>query len=119
MNNRTLRLALCAFAIPLAHMLPLAQLQPQPNTEAFAWAPLASISRLLANPEYPPSGKYAHERLQHIRAIVLDNGVARAALIGADQSGLSEQVWSVASKEIAGELKCPPNRSMPATTRLS
>jgi neutral ceramidase len=58
------------------------------------------------NPEYPPSGKYAHERL-YVRAIVMDNGAARAALIGADQSGLSEEVWNVASKQIAGELKCP------------
>jgi hypothetical protein len=58
------------------------------------------------NPDYPPSGKYAHERL-YIRAIVLDNGAARAALIGADQSGLSEEVWTAASKQIAEELKCP------------
>jgi hypothetical protein len=59
-----------------------------------------------ANPEYPPSGKYAHERL-YVRAIVLDNGVTRAALIGADQAGLGEEVWLAASKQIAEELKCP------------
>jgi hypothetical protein len=59
-----------------------------------------------ANPEYPASGKYAHERL-YMRAIVLDNGVTRAALIGADLSGLGEEVWTVASKQIAEELKCP------------
>jgi len=35
------------------------------------------------NPEYPPSGKYEHERL-YVRAIVLDNGLARAALLNAD-----------------------------------
>ena len=57
-----------------------------------------------ANPEYPPSGRYAHERL-YIRAIVLDNGVTRAALIGADLSGLGEEIWSVASKQITEELK--------------
>ena len=34
------------------------------------------------HPDYPPSGKYDHERL-YIRAIVLDNGVTRGALIGA------------------------------------
>ncbi|MGA2132911.1 MAG: neutral/alkaline non-lysosomal ceramidase N-terminal domain-containing protein [Bryobacteraceae bacterium] len=59
-----------------------------------------------ANPDYPASGKYAHEHL-YIRAIVLDNGVTRAALIGADQGGLGEDVWSAASKQIAEELKCP------------
>jgi hypothetical protein len=58
------------------------------------------------NPAYPPSGKYAHERL-HVRAIVLDNSATRAALIGADLSGLSEEVWTLASAQIAEELNCP------------
>src|SRR5215469_9419353 len=59
-----------------------------------------------ADPDNPPSGKYAHEKL-FVRAIVLDNGTARAALISADQGGLSEQVWQAASKQIAAELNCP------------
>jgi hypothetical protein len=58
------------------------------------------------NPEYPPSGKYAHEKL-YSRAIVLDNGATRAALIGADLSGLGEEIWSTAAKQIAQELGCP------------
>ena len=58
------------------------------------------------NPDYPPSGEYAHEHL-YIRAIVLDNGHTRAALIGADQGGLSEEIWTSAAKKIAAELKCP------------
>jgi neutral ceramidase len=62
-----------------------------------------------------PSGKYVHERL-YVRAIVLDNGSARAALIGADQAGLPEIVWTTASKQIAKELDCPvPNIIMSAT----
>lgn len=59
-----------------------------------------------SEPANPPSGKYAHEKL-YVRAIVLDNGATRAALIGADQGGLPEQVWLTASKEIAEELNCP------------
>ena len=59
-----------------------------------------------ADPANPPSGKFAHERL-YVRAIVLDNGSARAALIGADQGGLFEGVWTAASKQIAAELNCP------------
>jgi len=59
-----------------------------------------------ADPAHPPSGKYAHERL-YVRAIVLDNGSARAALIAADQGGLFETVWQAASKQIAAELNCP------------
>jgi hypothetical protein len=42
-----------------------------------------------------------------VRAIVLDNGTARATLIGADQGGLPEGVWKAASKQIAAELNCP------------
>ena len=59
-----------------------------------------------SDPAAPPSGKYAHEQL-YVRAIVLDNGSARAALIGADQGGLSEALWQAASKQIASELNCP------------
>jgi hypothetical protein len=59
-----------------------------------------------ADPANPPSGKYAHEKL-YLRAIVLDNGAARAALIGADQSMLFENIWAAASKEVAAELHCP------------
>lgn len=59
-----------------------------------------------SDPANPPSGKYAHEKL-YVRAIVLDTGTTRAALIGADQGGLSEAIWLAASKQIATELKCP------------
>jgi neutral ceramidase len=68
-----------------------------------------------ADPAHPPSGKFEHEHL-YLRAIVLDNGSARAALIGADQAGLPEIVWTTASKQIAKELDCPvPNIIMSAT----
>ncbi len=53
-----------------------------------------------------PTGRYEHEHL-YVRALVVDNGTARAALIGADQAGLSENVWKTASELIAKELDCP------------
>jgi neutral ceramidase len=59
-----------------------------------------------SDPASPPSGKYEHEKL-YLRAIVIDNGSARAALVGADQGGLSEVIWQTASKQIAAELNCP------------
>ena len=59
-----------------------------------------------ADPANPPSGKYEHERL-YVRVIVLDNGASRVALVGADQAGLGEAVWTAASKQIAAELNCP------------
>ena len=58
------------------------------------------------NPEYPAPGQYDHERL-YVRAIVLDNGVTRAALIGVDLSGLSEDLWKEQAEKIADELECP------------
>ena len=59
-----------------------------------------------SEPASPPSGKYAHERL-YVRAIGLDNGSARAALIAADQGGLSEIIWQSAAKQISLDLQCP------------
>jgi hypothetical protein len=68
-----------------------------------------------SDPANPPSGKYAHESL-YVRAIVLDNGSARAALIGADQAGLPEAVWQAASKQIAAELNCPVENVLMSAT---
>jgi len=61
------------------------------------------------------AGKYAHEKL-YVRAIVLDTGATRAALIGADQGGLSEVIWQAASKQIATELKCPVENILMSAT---
>lgn len=58
------------------------------------------------NAEYPPSGKYEHELL-YVRAIVLDNGLSRVALLNADFGNMPEDVWTNASKQLAEELKCP------------
>ena len=58
-------------------------------------------------PDLPPTGKFDAEHL-FVRAIVLDNGTARAALIGMDQSGVQLGVWAKVSKEVAAELNCPP-----------
>ena len=61
------------------------------------------------------ASKYAHEKL-YVRAIVLDTGATRAALIGADQGGLSEVIWQAASKQIAAELKCPVENILMSAT---
>ncbi len=57
-------------------------------------------------PDLPPTGKFDAEHL-FVRAIVLDNGTTRAALIGMDQSGVQLGVWAKVSKEVAAELNCP------------
>lgn len=70
---------------------------------------------LPSDPANPPSGKYAHEKL-YVRAIVLDTGATRSALIGADQGGLSEEIWQAASKQVASELKCPVENVLMSAT---
>jgi hypothetical protein len=67
------------------------------------------------DPAFPASGRYAHERL-YVRAIVLDNGTTRAALVGADLGGLGEEVWSPASQQIATALNCPPENVIVSAT---
>jgi neutral/alkaline ceramidase-like enzyme len=62
-----------------------------------------------------PTGRYEHEHL-YVRAIVIDNGTARAALLGADQSSLSEGTWKQASHAIAKELNCPVSNILMSAT---
>ncbi len=52
--------------------------------------------------ETKPSGKYEHEKL-FLRAIVLDNGTTRAALVTMDGGGIRPEM----PEKVAAELKCP------------
>ena len=92
----------------LIAMLGAAVMSGQPSEGAGLRAGAARID--ITPPLEPgsdaPTGKYEHEHL-YIRAVVLDNGRTRAALLGADQGGLSEAIWSGASQQIAKELDCP------------
>jgi hypothetical protein len=60
----------------------------------------------LVSSQLPPTGKYEHEKL-YVRAIVVDNGISRAAILGADSSDMYESVWAQAAPKIAAELNCP------------
>jgi neutral ceramidase len=71
-----------------------------------AGAARVEITPPLAAGMQGPTGKYDNEHL-YARAVVLDNGTARAALIGTDQSHLTEAIWMDASQRIAKELDCP------------
>jgi hypothetical protein len=59
--------------------------------------------------------KYDHEHL-YVRAIVLDNGTTRAALIGLEQGNMPEEVWQDASRKIAAELNCPVDNIIMSAT---
>jgi neutral ceramidase len=69
----------------------------------------------LAPSSQAASGKYAHERL-YVRAIVLDTGTTRAALIGADRADMDEAIWQAVSKKIAAELDCPIDNILMSAT---
>jgi len=71
-----------------------------------AGAAKAEITPPLTATMQGPTGKYGNEHL-YARAIVLDNGAARAALIGIDRANLPEAVWSDASERISKDLDCP------------
>lgn len=52
-----------------------------------------------------PPARYDHERI-YMRAILLDNGETRAALIGSDTSGL-DGVWEIAAPQIHEQFDIP------------
>ena len=59
------------------------------------------FTKLMPAPDTPPTGKYEHEKL-FARAIVLDNGAAKAALISFDGNAPA-----TARAKVADLLKCP------------
>lgn len=56
--------------------------------------------------ELPEPYLTIHDRI-YARAIVLDNGTTRAALVSADVSGFPDATWADLSSRIAAELGCP------------
>jgi neutral ceramidase len=108
----------CRKFVRLALLLCLAlNLVRVTSAELRAGASRVEITPPLASGSEGPTGKYDHEHL-YVRAVVIDNGQTRAALIGADQSNMPEGIWSEAAKQIAKDLDCPvANILMSATTR--
>lgn len=82
-----------------------------------AGAAKADITPPLAPDMQGPTGKYENEHL-YARAIVLDNGETRAALIGTDQPNLSEAVWEYTSERIAKDLNCPVTNIIESATHV-
>jgi neutral ceramidase len=68
------------------------------------------FTKLAPPPPTPPTGKYEHEKL-FLRAIVLDNGLARGALISVDGAAPG----SIPAK-VAAELKCPIENVIASST---
>ena len=108
----TVRIA--AFCIGLTGLAALAA-----SATAGAASPAAGILRAgAARVELAPAAptaRYDHEHV-YIRAIVLDNGATRAALLGADMGNLPEDVWQDASRRIAAELNCPVENILMSAT---
>jgi hypothetical protein len=65
-------------------------------------------------PTAPATGKYDHERA-YIRAIVLDNGATRGAMISIE-GFYDNSSWAEALKQIKAELNCPLENILMTTT---
>lgn len=68
---------------------------------------VTSLSALPAGPE-----KYEHQRA-HVRAIVVDNGTTRAALVSTPGSRFD---WTAVSGQISAELDIPPTQMVVSST---
>ncbi len=75
-----------------------------------AGAARVEFTKLAPAPDTPPLGKYEHEKL-YVRAIVLDNGVTRAALLTVDGNAPG----SIPPK-VAAELKIPVENVISSST---
>jgi hypothetical protein len=80
-----------------------------------AGAARVEITPPLAQGMQGPTGKYDHEHL-YARAIVIDNGKTRAAVLGVDQGGMPDGVWKEASGKIAKELDIPVDQVLMSAT---
>lgn len=68
-----------------------------------------------ADSSNPPMGKYEHEKL-FARAIVMDNGVSKAVLIGVDAGGLNNEVYKETVAQIGKAINCPPENIIISAT---
>jgi neutral ceramidase len=104
---------------PIVATLALAASMGQAAPAVAALALRAGAARVdvtpAGDPAHPASGRYAHERL-YARAIVLDNGATRAALVGLDLGGIDEAIWEKVSQQVAALLRCPPENVVLTTT---
>ncbi len=78
------------------------------TSQATAASAAGSLRAGAAKVEYAaaPAPRYDHERL-YVRAIVIDNGATRGALIGMDIGNMSGGIWEAAAPKIAAELNAP------------
>jgi hypothetical protein len=67
----------------------------------------AKVDVTPADPALPKNYLGVLDRL-YARAIVLDNGVARAALVTVDAGGLSDAIWQAVTRQVETELGIPP-----------
>jgi neutral ceramidase len=99
---RTYCAAFATFLLLAAAPAVLAQSNPAPALRAGA----AKVDITPAESELP---KNYYGILDHIysRAIVVDNGVSRAALISVDTGGISDPVWQQVTQRMQSELNIP------------
>ena len=111
MNAHSMKRLLGGLALAITLAVPtVCTAQAQAAAQTPAGTLRAGAAKVDITPPLQPMSNGWPETLRdhlYVRAIVLDNGATRAALINADQGGLSSAIFDDASKRIAAELQCP------------
>lgn len=96
----------CAFAVlVLALLMPEVANAASESGKLRAGAAQVDFTSIV-KADLPPTGKYEHEHV-YIRAIVIDNGVTRAAIIGSDMAHMLDSIWQSVAAGVSAELNCP------------
>jgi neutral ceramidase len=106
---RRLSFAMCSLLLAL----PITRLCAADTVKLRAGAARVELTPTPAS--LPATGKFEHEKV-YVRAIVLDNGVTRAAILGADSSDMYENVWADVAPKIAAELGSPVQNILMSVT---
>jgi neutral ceramidase len=98
------------FFVPFAFLASVAPVPAAGAGPLRVGASRIEYTKLIPPPVTPPSGKFEHEKL-FVRAIVIDNGQTRAALITVDGNA-----GATARAKIAEELNCPIENVITSST---
>jgi hypothetical protein len=112
----TRRLYVQTFGAVLAGLL-IAGVAPEALAESPAGAPLrAGAARVDVTPAELPSNFHGVLDRLYSRAIVLENGATRAALVTVDAGVIPEEVWRAVTAQLESELHIPPDNVLLTAT---
>src|SRR4051812_33015760 len=99
----------------LSPLLLLLAATPASFAQSALKAGAAKVDVTPAESELPQNYEGIHDRL-HARAIVIDDGATRAALLTLDAGGMPEQLWQNVTKRAEAELRIPAKNILMTAT---